>query len=97
MRCVLPAIQSSRRRMPGSSCDHVLDLVVEPDRTVARKDEDECVLAVAQRGLRRAETGLDRGARSCRGGTRRRLGPPFCDGWETFRPDPAWPIPHLTE
>ena len=18
---------------------------------------------------------------------------PFCDGWETFRPDPAWPMP----
>ena len=20
---------------------------------------------------------------------------PFCDGWETFTPDPAWPIPAL--
>ena len=23
-------------------------------------------------------------------------GPPFCDGWESFRPDPAWPIPRLS-
>lgn len=21
--------------------------------------------------------------------------PPFCDGWERWRPDPAWPIPEL--
>jgi hypothetical protein len=23
----------------------------------------------------------------------RKEGPPFCDAWETFKPDPAWPIP----
>jgi hypothetical protein len=21
----------------------------------------------------------------------------FCDGWESFRPDPAWPIPTLPD
>jgi hypothetical protein len=20
---------------------------------------------------------------------------PFCDGWETWRPDQSWPLPHL--
>ena len=20
-------------------------------------------------------------------------GPPFCDGWDSFRPDPDWPVP----
>ena len=20
-------------------------------------------------------------------------GPPFCDGWDTFEPDPAWEVP----
>ena len=24
-------------------------------------------------------------------------GSPFCDGWETFRPDPGWPVPGLPE
>lgn len=24
-------------------------------------------------------------------------GSPFCDGWERFRPDPAWPIPGQPE
>lgn len=28
--------------------DHVLDLVISPDRTMVRKDEDELALAVAQ-------------------------------------------------
>ncbi len=23
------------------------------------------------------------------------VGPPFCDGWEFWRPDPSWPIPQL--
>jgi len=21
--------------------------------------------------------------------------PPFCDGWESWQPDPGWPIPEL--
>jgi len=25
----------------------------------------------------------------------RAWGPPFCDGWESFKPDPSWPIPQL--
>jgi hypothetical protein len=24
-------------------------------------------------------------------------GSPFCDGWENFRPDSAWPIPGLPD
>lgn len=24
-------------------------------------------------------------------------GPPFSDGWEAWRPDPAWPVPVLPD
>lgn len=75
--------------------DHVLDLVVSPNRTVRRKDEDELVLAVAQ-GVFDATVAAaieaDAGAVESLIADWR---PPFCDGWETFRPDPAWPIPPL--
>lgn len=77
--------------------DHVLDLVVAPDRTVARKDEDELALAVRQ-GVFDAPAAA---AIAKNAVTVEALvagwGPPFCDGWENFRPDPAWPIPRLAE
>ncbi len=75
--------------------DHVLDLVVAPDRSLVRKDEDELALAVAQgvfdaaaaesitRDVARVEALVAE------------WGSPFCDGWERFRPDPAWPVPGL--
>ncbi len=75
--------------------DHVLDLWIEPDRSVVRKDEDELELAVAQ--------GVFDGAMATRIEADCReveaivadWGSPFRDGWEGFRPDPAWPIPTL--
>ena len=77
--------------------DHVLDLVIAPDRTLARKDEDELALAVAQ-GV------FDPAAAAAIQATAAELealvadwGSPFCDGWEHFRPDPAWPIPTLPD
>jgi uncharacterized protein len=60
---------------------------------MARKDEDELELAVVQ-GLYDAAKAAkieadadDVEAIICH------WGPAFCDGWEHFRPDPAWPIP----
>jgi predicted RNA-binding protein associated with RNAse of E/G family len=75
--------------------DHVLDLVIKPDRNMARKDEDELELAVAQ-GLYDAAAAAAIEANAAE--VERIVAawdPPFCDGWEHFRPDPAWPIPDL--
>ena len=77
--------------------DHVLDLEIEPDRIMARKDDDELVLAVAQ-GRYNAATAVAIEADAAEVETIvADWGPPFCDGWEHFRPDPAWPIPGLPE
>lgn len=75
--------------------DHVLDLVVQPDRTMVRKDEDELELAVAQ-GVYDSATAaaIEEDAADVEALVAD-WGPPFCDGWEGFRPDPAWPIPGL--
>ncbi len=69
--------------------DHVLDLWVEPDRTVVRKDEDELAIAVEQGALDAATadatlvTCLEVEAIVAAWGS------PFCDGWEHFRPGPS--------
>lgn len=77
--------------------DHFLDIDVFPDRTWAWRDEDE--FAQAQRdGLMSAETA--RGVRAAGSAALeyvRAWAPPFCDGWEDWRPDPAWPLPVLPE
>ena len=77
------------------SRDHLLDLWIEPDRTVERKDEDELVLAVEQGRYSRDESeGILATADEIED-VIRSWGRPFCDGWETFRPDPSWPVPSL--
>ncbi len=77
--------------------DHVLDLVVKPDRTMVRKDEDELELAVAQ-GVYDSTTAaaIEEDAAKVEALVAD-WAPPFCDGWERFRPDPAWTIPGLPE
>ncbi|MGH3506645.1 MAG: DUF402 domain-containing protein [Nocardioidaceae bacterium] len=75
--------------------DHVLDLWVEPDRTVVRKDEDELALAVAQGVFDGATAAAIEADCADVEAIIANWGPPFCDGWEHFRPDPAWPIPEL--
>lgn len=73
--------------------DHVLDLVIDPDRTVTLKDEDELVLAVEQGVFGQAEVlAFEAYARSVVALVAD-WGSPFCDGWEHFRPGPDWPIP----
>lgn len=75
--------------------DHVLDLEVEPDRSVARKDEDELALAVEQ-GRFDAATAAEIEADAAEvEALVHDWGQPFCDGWDQFRPDLAWPIPPL--
>ncbi|MCY4112938.1 MAG: DUF402 domain-containing protein [Chloroflexi bacterium] len=76
--------------------DHVLDLVVEPDLAGWRwKDEDELARAVGL-GLvtqTQADAFYAEGERAIARLEAKRS--PFADGWETWRPDPAWPIPAL--
>lgn len=77
--------------------DHVLDVVVAADRTVVRKDEDELALAVEQGVFDVAEAaGITADAAAVEALVAR-WASPFCDGWERFRPDPAWPVPDLPE
>jgi predicted RNA-binding protein associated with RNAse of E/G family len=77
--------------------DHVLDLVIEPDRTMARKDEDELELAVAQGRFDATSAATIEADAAEAEAVVADWGPPFCDGWEHFRPDPAWPIPGLPD
>ena len=75
----------------------MLDLVIEPDRTLVRKDEDELALAVAQ-GIfdATAAAAIEADAAAVEALVAD-WGSPFCGGWERFRPDPACPIPGLPE
>jgi predicted RNA-binding protein associated with RNAse of E/G family len=75
--------------------DNVLDLWVEPDRTVLRKDEDELELAVAQGVFGAATAAAIKADCAEVEAIVADWGEPFCDGWERFRPDPSWPIPNL--
>lgn len=75
------------------SSDRVLDVWVDPDRTRSRKDEDELALAVEQ-GRYDPETA--RWIESVADEIEAAIDawdPPFCDGWESFLPDPTWAVP----
>ena len=77
--------------------DHVLDVWVTPDRTCRRKDEDELEAAVEQ-GWFTAETAaaITRNAEAAEAAVASWQSP-FCEGWETWRPDPAWLTPPLPQ
>jgi predicted RNA-binding protein associated with RNAse of E/G family len=75
--------------------DHVLDLVIDPDRTLVRKDEDELALAVAQGVFDEHEAAAIEESAAAVEALVADWRPPFCDGWETFRPEPSWAIPRL--
>ena len=75
--------------------DQVLDIVVRPDMTWSWKDEDEFS------ELHRQGFFTDEQAASIRAEGERMVRvlennePPFCDGWEGWRPDPEWPVPQV--
>ena len=90
-------LQSPIRRVRHGvqSHDHALDIVVQPDMSWSWKDVDEFevlisrgLFSVDEVSLIRAEAA--RMIRTIEGG-----GPPFCDGWEDWRPNASWPVPHL--
>ncbi len=77
--------------------DCALDLFVKPDLSWSWKDVDEFEALVArgffsveQESSIRAEA--DRLVKTIESG-----GPPFCDGWENWRPDGSWPVPRLPD
>ncbi|GAA2320293.1 DUF402 domain-containing protein [Streptomyces kunmingensis] len=90
-------LEEPRARWSGGvdSEDHFLDLSVYQDRSWRWHDEDEFAQAQA--------AGLMSAARAAgvRAAGRRAVevieewGQPFSDGWEHWRPDPAWPVPEL--
>jgi uncharacterized protein DUF402 len=75
--------------------DHVLDVEVQADRTISRKDEDELAVAVANGRFTAAEARQIEADADAVETVVREWGPPFCDGWERWAPDPAWPAPSL--
>jgi hypothetical protein len=89
-----------RHRRNGNTIDtrdHVLDLECERPRQWQWKDEDELVLAV-EHGFVTPELAAEIRAEGERvAGMIERWEPPFSDGWENWRPDPAWPLPVLPD
>jgi hypothetical protein len=79
------------------TADHILDLWVRPDRSWEWKDEDELVEVEAQGFFDEREVAAIRreGERVVERVTA--WAPPFCDGWEDWRPDPAWSVPALSD
>lgn len=75
--------------------DHVLDLDVEADGSWRRKDEHELVLAVEQGRYTQAQAEQLHRDLEAAEDVVRSWGSPLCDGWDSFRPDPAWPLPQL--
>jgi len=71
----------------------MLDVEVGTDRTHHRKDVDELAEAVRQgRYTPEQAAGIEAEAAEVEAVVDA-WHSPFCDGWETFRPDPAWPVP----
>lgn len=77
------------------SDDHVVDLVVRPDRSIEWKDLDELAGAVlaGRFTAEQAEGFLDDARAVCREVAA--WAAPFCDGWERWDPDSGWPRPEL--
>ena len=77
--------------------DQVLDIVASPDRAWNWKDEDDFRVL----GEREFFTGEEATAIRAEGervvAAIERNDPPFCEGWETWRPDASWPIPQIPE
>jgi hypothetical protein len=84
-------------RLGHDSMDQLLDVVIDPDLTWRWKDEDELAEAVELGLMTEAKATAVRreGERAIERLEARRS--PFCDGWETWRPDAAWPVPTLPD
>lgn len=77
--------------------DHVLDVVVKPDRTIHLKDEDELEAAVEAGRYTAAEADRIRADARDVEALAKQWASPFCDGWERWRPEAGWPLPQLPD
>ena len=77
--------------------DHVLDLVIEPDRTVDPGGRGRARAGRGAGSVRRRNRGRLRSELAAAESAVASWASPFCEGWENFRPDPAWPIPGLPD
>lgn len=77
--------------------DHFLDICVYPDRSWDWRDEDEFAQA-QQDGLMDAQA-AERVRAAGRSAVEmiRVWGSPFTDGWQNWRPNPAWGVPSLPD
>lgn len=75
--------------------DHVLDLVIHPDRRIEWKDEDELEAAVCSRRFSPGEAARFRANGQAAAEVAAARGSPFGDGWEHWRPDQSWSAPSL--
>jgi hypothetical protein len=91
-----PHLRSSPDKAPELvTQDHVLDVVVHPDRSVERKDEDELAAAVASGRFTAAEAARFEDDAGAVEALVTAWDAPFRDGWEHWRPDRGWPLPDL--
>ncbi|MCW2869817.1 DUF402 domain-containing protein [Actinacidiphila oryziradicis] len=90
-------LEEPLRRWSGGidSEDHFLDISVAPDRSWHWLDEDEFAQAQAAGLMPAATADAVRAAGDRAVEVIRAWGRPFRDGWENWRPDPAWPVPAL--
>ncbi|MGA4839850.1 cytidylyl-2-hydroxypropylphosphonate hydrolase [Streptomyces sp. G45] len=90
-------LEAPRTRWAGGvdSEDHFLDISVRPDGSWRWHDEDE--FAQARRAGLMSEAQAERVRRAGLDAVEaiRAWGPPFRDGWQDWRPDPAWRVPAL--
>ena len=77
--------------------DHLLDITIDLDRRWRWKDEDHLAEAV-ELGLFTAEQAGEFRAEGERAIERiEAWSTPFDEGWELWRPDPAWPLPSVPD
>jgi hypothetical protein len=90
-------LEEPLRRWAGGvdSEDHFLDIAVYPDRTWEWRDEDEFDQAQRAGLMDAAQAERVRAAGRRAVEAIRAWRSPFGDGWEDWRPDPAWRIPPL--
>ncbi|MGW6401063.1 cytidylyl-2-hydroxypropylphosphonate hydrolase [Streptomyces sp. NPDC055134] len=90
-------LEQPRVRWAGGvdSEDHFLDLSVYADRTWRWHDEDEFAQAQIAGLMSAAQAESVRRAGRAAVEVIEGWGHPFPDGWQHWRPDPAWPVPAL--
>ncbi|MFJ8926855.1 MULTISPECIES: cytidylyl-2-hydroxypropylphosphonate hydrolase [unclassified Streptomyces] len=90
-------LEAPRARWAGGvdSEDHFLDLSVYPDGSWRWHDEDEFAQAQAVGLMSPAQASEVRSAGRLAVEAIENWRRPFPDGWQHWRPDPAWPVPAL--